>query len=259
MTSLSAKPSVLIGTPAAGEQVSMHYLYMMLAIERRFAELGWRLDVSLRAHGLVTTSRNAFASAVVENADYTHLLMIDADCSFDPSVVERLIAAEQSVVGACVPLRQVKWDRVGSHLERHPDASAEDLAHMSHEFAVSFMPGAGAQATADGFLPARFLGSAVMLLSRDALVRMSESDQVDRYEMGASLGPGTPDFGWTFFDPFVDPERGAYLSEDYAFCQRWRALGGTVYADPRATVTHTGPVSIVGNLSDTIAALAKRP
>lgn len=258
MADANAKPSVLVGTPASGELVSIHYLDTLLSMARRFAELGWRLDVSTRAHGLVTTSRNAFASAVVENSEYTHLLMIDADCSFEPSVVERLIAAEQPVVGACVPLRQVKWDRVGSLLERNPDASAQDLANVSHEYAVAFMPGAGANATADGFLPARFLGSAVMMMTREALVQISQSDQVARYQTGASLGPGSPSHGWTFFDPFVDPDSGAYLSEDYAFCHRWRALGGTIYADPTATVTHTGPVSIVGNLSQTITSLANR-
>jgi hypothetical protein len=38
-------------------------------------------------------------------------------------------------------------------------------------------------------------------------------------------------FYWRFFDCMVDPDSGRYLSEDYAFCRRWRDMGGKVFAD----------------------------
>lgn len=256
MSQGQSRPAVLLGTPAAGEQVSMHYTRSLLAVQRRFGELGWRLDVSARAHGLVTTSRNAFASAVVENPDLTHLLMVDADISFEPEVIERLVTADFDISGACVPLRQVSWGRVASLLSQRPDATATELADVSHEYAVAFTPGAGAELRTDGFLKARFLGSALMLISRAALVALSQSDQVQRYAGGASLGAGSPEHGWTFFDPLVDPHSGFYLSEDYAFCHRWTQLGGTIHADTRSTITHTGPISIVGNFADTIKAVS---
>ena len=36
---------------------------------------------------------------------------------------------------------------------------------------------------------------------------------------------------WRFFDCMVDPDSGRYLSEDYAFCRRWRDIGGKVFVD----------------------------
>jgi hypothetical protein len=33
---------------------------------------------------------------------------------------------------------------------------------------------------------------------------------------------------------------GELLSEDYAFCHRWRALGGVVHVDTRSNLTHQG-------------------
>ena len=33
---------------------------------------------------------------------------------------------------------------------------------------------------------------------------------------------------YALFDTLIDSETGEYLSEDYAFCRRWRAQGGEV-------------------------------
>ena len=35
---------------------------------------------------------------------------------------------------------------------------------------------------------------------------------------------------YALFDTSIDKE-GNYLSEDYTFCERWRGLGGKIYAD----------------------------
>ena len=238
---MSERTRILLGTPVAGEQAAVSYLHTVLNLHRHAMRVGWELEISHRSDGLVTRSRNAFASQVVADDSFTHLLMIDSDISFDAPVVERLVASGHPVVGACVPLRHVRWDRVAQLADTEQDPSPQDLSAISHSFAVTFSEGAHAKAL-NGFLPADFVGSAVMLIARDALVTVAESDQVQHYRPN----------GWTFFDPFVD-DRGTYLSEDYAFCQRWRNLGGTVFADPTATITHTGPVAITGNLSSTLS------
>ena len=53
------------------------------AFRRRFDELGWGLDVQTRSDGLVTRTRNIFASQMVRSDAYTHLLMVDADIGFE--------------------------------------------------------------------------------------------------------------------------------------------------------------------------------
>lgn len=44
---------------------------------------------------------------------------------------------------------------------------------------------------------------------------------------------------WQFFDVMATKEDD-YLSEDYAFCRRWQALGGIVHLDTKASLTHQG-------------------
>jgi hypothetical protein len=41
-----------------------------------------------------------------------------------------------------------------------------------------------------------------------------------------------------------------YLSEDYAFCHRWRKVGGKVYADLGVSLSHQGTKLFTGNIME---------
>ena len=56
------------------------------------------------------------------------------------------------------------------------------------------------------------------------------------------------------FDTMVEPETGQYLSEDYAFCRRWRDLGGEIWADFEARLTHVGHAAYTGSLMQALQA-----
>jgi hypothetical protein len=55
------------------------------------------------------------------------------------------------------------------------------------------------------------------------------------------------------FETMIEPETGEYLSEDYAFCRRWRDLGGEIFADFASRLTHVGHASYEGSLKDSFA------
>ena len=240
---------VLLGTPVGGGVVSHEYLHGILDVQRDFAGLGWGLEIVTISDGLVTRSRNALASAVVRDAAITHLLMLDADVVVEPDGLARLVRSGHDVCAAVVALRRVGWQRVRSHLDVRPDATADELGAIANEYAVRVLPG---QRAVDGFIPVEAVGSAAMLISREALVALSEGDLVERVERGLP-GPDGEGSGWTFFDPYVDAA-GSYLSEDYAFCDRWRASGGTVWADLRTPTRHVGPVPIEGDIARSVSA-----
>lgn len=252
--------SLFLGVPCTQTGITETFLHSALALQRHCAELGWNLRIATRSDGLVTRTRNIFGSRMVKCDDFTHLLMVDADIGFDPCVVERLVRSGHDFVGACVPFREVKWSPVHDAIKKGADFSPEQMQALSHGYAVSFphkeKDGDGGKSSPlFGFLPARFIGSAMMLASRRVFLEMSRSDLVVAYEHGtpwADAGSG----GWTFFDPLVDTERKLYLSEDYAFCHRWRALGGTVWADLRSRVTHSGVVTVAGDVGLTLQTAA---
>lgn len=45
-----------------------------------------------------------------------------------------------------------------------------------------------------------------------------------------------------------------YLSEDYAFCRRWRDMGGKVFIDVQANLTHQGNKLFTGNILSALEA-----
>ena len=245
-------PHLLVATPVAGGVVAHEYLHGIQAIAAKLAQVGWSMDFVSRPDGLVTRSRNAFASQVVRSDVFTHLLMLDADVVLPPEGVERLVNSGHDVAGCVVPLRDVSWTRVREHLDKDPGASPDELRAISASYAVNFEHG---RTVIDGFIPVKHIGSAAMLISRSALMALTNSDKVGRAQRGLSAADGRDD-GWNFFDPFIDTE-GTYLSEDYAFCDRWHSLGGQVWADIRTPTRHIGPVAINGDIAASIAASSR--
>ncbi len=253
---MSDPVSILLGIPCTQGGITEACLHSILELEKHCRSRGWDLRIEARSDGLVTRTRNIFASHVVRTPEYTHLLMIDSDMGFAPTVVERLVRSGHGVVGACVPLREIRWNRVRSMLDQLPDLTAEELASLAHGYAVRFDLTQGADRPyrpADGFLPATLVGGALLLIRREALVRLTESDLVDSYNRGGPWSDWEPS-GWTFFDPLVNPDDRNYLSEDYAFCHRWRALGETVWVDLLSRVTHHGMVAVDGSPATTLRA-----
>lgn len=243
---------ILIGTPVAGGVVTHDYMHGVSGFMNRCAQLGWHASLVTQPDGLVTRSRNSFASIVARDESYTHLLMLDADVVVPPEGLERLVRSGHDVAGCSVPLRNVNWDRAKQLSAGKQDVPVEHLRLVATDYAVWFE---GDTLTAvDGFAPVIAIGSAAMLISRRALLRIIEAGLVQHAVDGMAAADGRHD-GWTFFDPFVD-ENGIYLSEDYALCHRWRATGGKVMADMQTPTRHIGPVLIPGDIAGTMTAHA---
>lgn len=58
------------------------------------------------------------------------------------------------------------------------------------------------------------------------------------------------EFFYNFFDTEFDAENHTYLGEDFAFCKRWRSLGGKCHAYIEATIAHIGEHQYIGKFGD---------
>ena len=96
---------ILIGTPAAGEMVTTTYCESLFWLFDHFRtnHPDIRLDHKFTSLALLPYMRNFFASRVLNDPTFTHLLFIDSDMGFSPTMVEHMIALDKPVVGCIYP------------------------------------------------------------------------------------------------------------------------------------------------------------
>src|SRR4051812_3457683 len=100
---------ILVGTPAYGETVTTTTCETLLWLFDHFRAKHPRIALNHKfiSFPLVAHARNYFASRVLNEASYTHLLFVDADMGFAPILIEHMIAANKPVVGCVYPKRQL--------------------------------------------------------------------------------------------------------------------------------------------------------
>ena len=95
----------------------------------------------------------------------------------------------------------------------------------------------------DGMIEAACVGAGFMLLHRKGVERMADKyrdalsypfDAVNP-ESGSIVGLWSP-----YCAVKTNEGRPMYLGEDYSFCQRWREMGGKIWAVPEAKLSHVG-------------------
>ena len=237
-----ARPHVLVATPCYGGQVSQRYMQCVFALLRSGEALG--IEVSLELLGydsLIPRARNTLVATFLDHPSATHLLFVDADIGFETAHVARLLAFDKPVVAGAYPLKLIDWN---------PEAVAraqagEDLQTAPIRYVGAPCEGAERKVS-DGFVTALYAGTGFMLIQRAALMGMIAAYPETRYlAVHSQARPSLNQYA--LFDTMIDPETGEYLSEDYAFCRRWRAMGGEVWLDMQSRLIHIGPHEFMGD------------
>lgn len=242
---MSGQPlHIVVATPCYGGLVTQRYMQSICQLMLAASHDDVAISVELIGNdSLVTRARNSLVATALDNPAATHLMFIDADIGFSPDQVGRMIRFDRDVVAGMYPLKIV-----------HHDASVFDRMAAGEPMETAQLRYVGApfedqrRKEEDGFVTAEFAGTGFMLIRRSVLERMIAAYPETRY--GAAHDRAAPSRSanqYALFDCMIDPETGDYLSEDYAFCRRWRALGGDVWLDARSRLMHVGPREFVGN------------
>jgi hypothetical protein len=160
-------------------------------------------------------------------------LFIDADIQFNVDDIVRLLekgaSGEYDVIGGIYPKKYLHWNRI---TPQNGMAAALDyvVAPMNEEDVVTDI---------NEPVPAQFVGTGLMLIQRRVFELMRERWPDDWY-----IANGTKYH--KFFDCIV--KNKVYLSEDYFFCDKWRELGGTVYAAYWTRSVHWGIFGYNGDI-----------
>ena len=179
---------------------------------------------------LISRARNASAAEFL-SGDYTHLLFIDADISFEPTDVDKLLEADKDVVCSPYPKKYIKYESAKSGKELVDFAVSGKFAKISDNLYEI-------ESVATGFLLIKRNVFQQMILKYPKIEYIND---IDGYGQGRKM--------WNFFNVSVNPLNKNYDSEDWGFCTAWRNIGGKVYARSDISLGHWGWHQFKGNFN----------
>jgi len=245
-----SQPLILIATPCFGGMVSQSYMLSVIRLMSYAKSAEFDVSLSLLGYdALISRARSTLVAAFLDNPAATHLLFVDADIGFEPQQVERLLRFDKDFTGAMYPLKSIDWDFIPQRcVER-----GESVQQAALSYVGTFCPEAERKQEGD-FVTGTYAGGGFQLIRRSALERMiaaypeTHFSRVHSLPMSGSRREAAQSSNlFALFDSIIDPETGAYLSEDYSFCLRWRRIGGEIWIDAASKLTHSGPYEFVGD------------
>ncbi|MDR3514595.1 MAG: hypothetical protein P4M00_02180 [Azospirillaceae bacterium] len=247
---------LFVATPCYGGVVTQRYMQGVVALLQYGRELGLQVSVELLGYeSLITRGRNTLVAKFLDTPTATHLMFIDADIGFELRQVHEMLKFDVDVVAGMYPLKLVDWD---------PPAMAR--AREGEDLTTSALRYVGAPCEGDAlerrgpYVTGEYAGTGFMMIKRQVLTRLITAHPETHYQ-----GTHTRADDWSssnqyaLFDCIIDPKSGYYLSEDYTFCHRWRAIGGKIWLDTEGRLFHIGPHEFHGKPGVRFRNLAATP
>lgn len=248
---------LVVGTPCYGGQVTSLYTLSLMRLQAACAQRG---DIDLLVNllwgdALITRCRQNLVTQFLENSLATHLMFIDADISFDPTQVFRLLDLGVDIAAGVYPVKRVDWAKVKALAKE----GIENLESAALSYVLEFENPQKIE-NRNGFAKVRYAGTGFMLIRREVFLKM-----IERYpELSYSKEHQSEDpwrgSKWrsALFNCILDQATGVYLSEDFSFCKRWTDMGGEIWVDLASKLAHTGTQTFYGNVTTQFAAPAEQ-
>lgn len=180
---------------------------------------------TLSNESLITRARNTLvAKGMVSrpsNCVPTHLMFIDADVGFEVQDIYQLIADDKDIVAGAYPKKAYPIEYAYNKLPEDPPIDENGLVKVKHA------------------------GTGFMMIKRDVIRRMFEHYPELKYKNDLNIDMKYEPHLYALFDTGIDEDK-TYLSEDYMFCNRWRAMGGDIWVDTKIRLSHSGYHSFQG-------------
>lgn len=267
------KKQILIASPVYNAQCSNHYKHAELKAAAALAQA--KISHGFCDHvtdSLVPRARDYIADVFMRNEQFSHLLFIDADISFEPDSIMTLIESssadsaddEHGVIAGGYAKKEINWDLVVRLVKA--GVPAEDLHKYCSPPVLNANLTVGEVYTAfrEGEpLLMDEVGTGFMLIRRNVFEKIRDQLGTNDWTK-PPVGTFTPlyhpnhqdseHFNQSkticgYFFCTINPANGHLLSEDYAFCHRARDVGEKVWLHPSPKLVHWGSMSYHYNLA----------
>lgn len=231
--------SVLMCVPAYGGQMSELTTVSLFKTAQKFTREG--IDHSLLTtanESLICRGRSRLFNFFYHRTNYDKFLFIDSDVRFAPEDVEKLLELDVDVCAAGVPLKSTT---------------------PTYNFGTVTTNGKLIWNSNKTAFEADFVGTAFMMIDRKVFEEMARAYPKLRYKpdtSGRYTNKPADEIearnSFHFFNTYICQQTGDIRSEDYAFCDRWRDIGGKIWIRPDIQLSHVGSHEFVGtNLEET--------
>jgi hypothetical protein len=258
------KPHIVILTPCYNSSMYVTYTESLLQTMFMCKDLGINATVHFcRNDSLVSRARNNLIAKAMSIPTATHFLFIDADITWSPFDILKLLVADKPIVGGIYPIKNYEFDKLAANPNlvneffARKNQSQMKTAFSNKEYLQTNMVRYNINYTSNmleiehNLTKVKHLATGFMLIKRTVIEVMSKAFPQTKYVDDVSFLSGKEnDFAFALFDCGV--EDGHYLSEDWMFCNRWQKMGGSVYADITINLDHTGIETYRGSFISSI-------
>ena len=195
----------------------------------RFAIIApkWKLNFMIDViynESLITRARNNLVAKFLNFPDATHLMFIDVDLGFDSESIIQLLCDNQDIIGGLYPKKILPISYVVNTVQ-NPKTDGANLVEVAT------------------------LGTGFMLIKRHVFEKMIEHHPELKVNDNIGYGPECEKYMYALFDTLIDENKN-YLSEDWAFCYRWKKMGGSIFANTSIKLDHSGFYKFQGDPSE---------
>ena len=251
------KFSIFVGTPMYGGQCSGLFTKSCTDLSAMCAAYNIPLKFYfLFNESLVQRARNYVVDEFMRS-DCSHLMFIDSDIGFNPKDVLALLGIQisdpekYSVVTGPYPKKTIAWEKVAKAAEQgYAQENPFRLDQFTSDFVFNPVKGTKQFALSEP-VEVTEAGTGFMLIPRATLEKYRDSYPELSYKpdhIRTDKFDGSRDIT-AYFDCVIDPDSRRYLSEDYFFCRKARAIDLKVWMCPWMQLNHVGSYIFKGNMA----------
>ena len=251
---------LMILTPCYGSLCYVNYVMCLMNTMTLFAKLGLNLKIEFcKNDSLVSRARNNLIAKAMHDKETTHMLFIDADITWNPVDVLKLILADKNIVGGVYPIKNYEWNKLAesgknvvqdwlnTKKSSQLNSSITDQDFIQHKmmrYNLNYI--SNTLEIANNLTKVRHLATGFMMIRRDTIEKMARAFPSTKYTDDVGfLKSDENEYAYALFDCGV--EEGHYCSEDWLFCSRWAKMGGETWVDVTINLNHSGVEDFKGS------------